>query len=345
MKSGILTNEQIWSFCTALEQLVHAGVSLGDGLVLMQEDEQDPSCRKMLSDMARQADAGASLSTLIRDSGRFPAYVSTLTEVGERVGRIEQTLTSLSRYYENRERMDRRMQAALLYPAMLILVLLAVAVVLLVWVLPVFNDVYAQLGTGLTGFAGSLLQLGQWLRHALPAVCLLAALISAILWIAPLRRQVVGQWNRILGDRGVRKAVYSARFVQALTMGLESGMTAPVAAELAVTLSQGEASAFEERCLRCVEKIREGTDLSAALYREGFLRSGERRLLDAGIRSGAGETVLQQIAQRQLEQSEEAMERQAGKLEPILVAVACTLIGGVILSVMLPLLDIMTAIG
>ena len=94
-----------------------------------------------------------------RDRGRFPAYVSTLTDVGERVGRIEQTLTSLSRYYENRERMDRRMQAALLYPAMLILVLLAVAVVLLVWVLPVFNDVYAQLGTGLTGFAGSLLQL------------------------------------------------------------------------------------------------------------------------------------------------------------------------------------------
>ena len=42
MKSGILTNEQIWSFCTALEQLVHAGVSLGDGLVLMQEDEQGP---------------------------------------------------------------------------------------------------------------------------------------------------------------------------------------------------------------------------------------------------------------------------------------------------------------
>lgn len=345
MKQKMLTNEQVWSFCTALEQLIHAGIGLGDALVLMTEEEPDDTCREMLTGMAQQADEGASLSTVVRQTGRFPGYVSTLMEVGERAGKLEQALHALSRHYESRDRMDRRLASALLYPSMLILVLLAVAVVLLVWVLPVFQDVYDQLGSGMTGIAGSLLTVGGWLRQGMPVLCALVAIFAAFLLIPFLRMWIVGKWNRFRGDRGVHRAVLSARFMQALTMGLESGMTDVEAAQLASKLSQGEVAAFEKRCIHCVEAIRSGGNLPKALRTAGFLSPSDRRLLDAGIRSGRGETVLQQIAQRQLERSEEALERQTGKVEPVLVAIACGLIGGVILSVMLPLVNIMTAIG
>jgi len=193
MKPKMLTNEQICAFCTALEHLIRAGIGLGDALILLKEDEQDPQIRRMLTQMALRADEGAALSAVLRESGRFPAYVITLAAVGEQTGKPEQTLESLVRYYENRERMDRYLRAALVYPASLLAVLLAVTLVLLIWVLPVFEDVYARLGSSLTGVAGGLLAVGTALRKGMPVICVFLAVLGAVLAVRPLRSWMLRQ--------------------------------------------------------------------------------------------------------------------------------------------------------
>ena len=345
MKPVKLTNEQIGSFCTALEHLIHAGIGLGDALVLLAEDEKELRLGGLLQSMAKAADGGATLADAMEQSGAFPSYVCTLTRVGEQVGRIEQTLSALARHYENRSRMDRQLQTALLYPAVLLAVLLAVTVVLLVWVLPVFNEVYAQLGSSLTGLAGGLLALGGWIKKALPVLCGILGIFVFILAIAPLRRQVIGLLSRLQGDRGVERKILSARFVQALSMALSSGMAAQEAAYLASRLSEGQASAFCKRCGEFVSLLEKGESLSQALHGCDFISGAERRLLDAAIRSGKGEDMLQKISAGLLEQSEEALLRRSGRIEPALVSIACLLIGAVLLSVMLPLMHIMNAIG
>lgn len=345
MNTILLTNEQICAFCMALEHLVHAGIGLGDAFTLLKEDESDPKLRQMLAQMAKSADEGAPLSVVIREAGGFPAYVGTIIAVGERSGRIEQTLQTLARYYENRERMDWQLRSALVYPAALLAVLLAVAVVLLVWVLPVFNDVYARLGSSLTGVASALLELGGVLRKGMPVICVVIALAAAVFAVQPLRDRIFKVWNRTFGDRGARRKVLSARFVHALSMAVSSGMSQQEALLLAGALAEGEAPAFRKRCESCNAASENGKTLSHTLYENDFLTAADRRLLDAGARSGKGETVLQQIAERMLQQGEEALERQAGHIEPIVVAVACALIGTVLLSVMLPLMHIMSAIG
>ena len=345
MKQEMLTNEQVCSFCTALEQMIRAGIGLGDALVLLKEDEQDARCRQMLEQMARRADDGATLSAVIRETERFPSYVSTLTEVGERAGKIEQTLQALSRYYESRERMDRYVRASLIYPAALMTVLLAVAVVLLVWVLPVFNDVYERLGSSLTGVAGALLALGTALRKSLPVICVVIAFFAGVLAIKPLRQWLLRLWKQFFGDRGADRAVLSARFVQALALAVSSGMTASEAVNLACSLSEGEAPAFRKRCRECCDKVENGSALPQALSEAGFLTAADRRLLDAGNRSGNGELMLQKIGSRMLDSSEDALQRRTGYIEPVVVGIACLLIGTVLLSVMLPLMHIMSAIG
>ena len=345
MKQKTLTYEQIYSFCTALHHLLHAGISLGDSLVLLSQDEKDPALQRTVKDMAHWADEGAGLAQVLRDSQVFPGYVCTLVQVGELVGRSEQTLLELAGYYERRARLEQKLRSALLYPAMLMLVLLAVAVILLVWVLPVFNDVYAQLGSSLTGLAGWLLALGGVLRAAFPVICLVIAAVAAALAVPAVRKYVKELWLRFAGDRGVEKKLNSARYMQALALALRSGMTAQQATELAKELSSGTTQEFTSRCQRCCIAIESGFSLSQALQDSEFLQIADRRLLDAGIRSGKSEDVLQDIARRMLEESEQALERRAGYAEPVLVAVACVLIGTVLLSVLLPLMQIMTAIG
>lgn len=345
MKQNMLTYEQICSFCLALHHLLHAGIPLGDSLVLLAEDEQDAALQQTIKDMACRADEGAGLAQILRESQVFPGYVCTLVQVGEQVGRVEQTLWELAGYYERRARLEQKLRTALLYPAMLMVVLLAVAVILLVWVLPVFNDVYAQLGSSLTGFAGWLLALGGVLRAGFPVICLVIAAVAAALAVPAARKYIKDLWLRYAGDRGVERKLHSARFMQALAVALRSGMTAQQGLDMAKTLSQGEAQAFCDRCQSCVVAIESGIGLPQALQDNDFLQAADRRLLDAGIRSGKSEDVLQDIARRMLEESEQALERRSGYAEPVLVAVACVLIGTVLLSVLLPLMQIMTAIG
>lgn len=345
MKHKQLSHEQIQAFCGALAHLTHAGIGLSDAFMLLKEGETDKDLAQMLSQMARQADDGASLAQIVEQSGRFPEYVSSLLTVGQQVGKQEQTLTVLAQYYDNRAKLGRQLRNALLYPAALLLVLLVVVVVLLVWVLPVFDGVYAQLGGEMTGLAKGFLLFGQLLRRLLPLLCVLVAVAGVACAVAPVRRSFVRLWRQLLGDRGVHRKVLSARFVQALSMALSSGMLIQDALELASSLTKGENAAFERRCKACIQAVNGGMSLPQALQDNGFLRPAERRLLDAGRRSGKLNAVMQQLANGMAEESQDAVAQQMGRIEPAIVAAACLLIGGVLITVMLPLVQILTGIG
>ncbi len=348
MKQIRLTNEDIGALCLSLTHLFHAGIGAGDAFAMLAEDERERACRDLLGAMARNADEGMPLAENFRQAGWFPSYVCGLLEVGERVGKVEETLDALARYYDGRARMDRRLRSALLYPSVLLVVLLAVVVVLLVWVLPVFNDVYAQLGSRLTGVAGGLLALGSVLRKIMPVLCVVLGLlvVFAVLMAAlpAFRESLTNFWRKNRGDKGVSPKINEARFAQALSMALSSGLTADEAVMLAAALSEG-APAFQARCESCRKSMQAGESLSAALRESGLLPRSECRLLEAGVRGGNGESVMEQIAARLLEESEGALEAQVGRIEPTLVVVMSVLVGVILLSVMLPLMHIMTGIG
>lgn len=345
MKEKTLTNESVGSLCRALSHLIHAGIGVGDALMLLWEDEQDPTCKKVLADMAQLGDRGASLATAFRSVGCFPAYVCALLTVGEQVGKTEETLTALADYYGQREQLNRQLRAALLYPVMLLGVLLAVMVILLVWVLPIFDDVYARLGSRLTGVAGGLLAVGELLGKLLPFLCGILILAVVLGLIPPVRSKLVRWWRIHRSDKGLSGAINTARFVQALSMALDSGMTGQEAVALAASLFQGESTAFRARCDSCMAALDAGATLPQALRDAGFLSPAHRRLLEAGVRSGRSEAVIAGIARDLADGCQERMYRAVGKAEPALVAVACVLIGTVLLSVMLPLMHIMNAIG
>ena len=345
MKKIKLTNEELGALSMALAHLTHGGIGAADALTLLKEDEKDPACKKLLADMALWVDDGASLAEAFRKAQVFPGYMCTLLEVGHQVGKTEETLSALARYYQGRARLERQLRTALLYPAVLLGVLMLVLTALLVWVLPVFDDVYAQLGSGLTGVAGGLLQFGRGLGKALPVILAVLAAVVVILAIGPVRRKLLGLWKKHFGDRGVLGRINTARFVQALSLGLSSGLTAQEAVTLAATMSEHEAPAFKKRCQDCLALLDGEDTLASALRKSKLLAPADCRLLEAGIRGGQAEAAVTDIAQRLLDDSEDSLEALAGKAEPAMVLVSCVLIGLVLLSVMLPLMHIMTAIG
>ena len=343
-----LSNEEISRLCQGLQMLIHAGVGAGDAFALLAEDEEKSEYKDLLLKMARQADCGSPLAEIFSLSGAFPGYVRGLVETGERTGRTEEALVSLAKYYEDRLRLERQVRSALLYPAVLLLIMLVVIGVLLIKVLPVFDQVYGQLGSSLTGVAGGLLALGQTLGKAMPVLCavLLAAGcgLGAFAVSQKFRDKVLGFWRKRFGNKGVSGKINMARVAQALAMGTGSGLSMEEALNQAASLVSDVPEAAE-RCRACAGVLESGMPLAQALRQNGVLPQAECRLLEAGMRGGALSSAMDHIADRLLEDSEDALVQKVSMVEPALIIVTSVLIGLILLSVMLPLMEIMAAIG
>ncbi|MBR5230123.1 MAG: type II secretion system F family protein [Firmicutes bacterium] len=348
MKKIKFTNEEIRNICAGMTMFLHAGVLCGDGFTLLAEDEGKGPYRELFEAMALKADEGMPLHQIFRESGLFSTYVCALLEVGERTGRTEEALKAVATYYEEKRLMERHIKAALLYPAILLLIMLAVIVVLLVKVLPVFDQVYGQMGSSLTGIAGGLLAFGQLLGKLMPVLLVLlmgAVLCAGIFAGVPfLRNKVISLWNRKYGDRGVYGEINTARVAQVLSMGLKSGLHPEDALELAARITE-DVPAMAKACRECSLKIKEGAGIIEAFKDSGILPPSECRLLDVGLRSGTGDKIMGSIAEKLLESSQESLADKVNRIEPALVVVTSVLIGLVLLSVMLPLVNIMASIS
>ena len=99
------------------------------------------------------------------------------------------------------------------------------------------------------------------------------------------------------------------------------------------------------KCRDCLARLDEGTPLAQAMSQSGVLPRAQCRLLELGLRSGSGDSAMEQIARQLSEESEMALEETVGRVEPTLVVITSVLVGLILLSVMLPLMHIMTAIG
>ena len=340
-----ITNGELSSLTMELSMLLHTGIGVGDALSMLSGED---GYRDLLDGMARRADEGEPLSQCLREGGRIPAYVCGLVEVGEETGRTEEALAALSRYYERRARLDRQVRSALLYPAVMLVLMLLVIAVLLVRVLPIFDDVYASLGGRLTGVAGGLLALGRGLDAAMPA--LWAALALAVVFfgafagVESFRGRVLALWRRGRGDRGVSRRMNNARLAQAMAMGMASGLPLERSMELAASLMEDVPPA-RARCEDCRARLEGGAALSAAMGESGLLPAGACRLLEIGQRGGTADAAMEKIARDLSEDGEAALEDLVNRVEPALVLVCSILVGLILLSVMLPLMHIMSAIG
>ena len=173
----------------------------------------------------------------------------------------------------------------------------------------------------------------------LAAAAVLAALFAGV---KPFRERLAALWQNSHGDKGVSRKLNNARLAQALAMGMASGLPVDEAVALSEGLMEGAA---RERCESCRKRLEEGGSLGDALKQSGLLPARQSRLLELGQRSGAGDASMEKIARDLSEEGEAALDALVSRVEPALVLVCSVLVGLILLSVMLPLMHIMSAIG
>ena len=328
--------------------LLDAGLTISDSLQILQEDEPSKDGKIIMQSLIDAMERGDPFSAGLRNSGNFPRYMMHMVEVGEKTGRLVETLKALSEYYERQVRLSLTIKNSILYPAILLVLMIVVVLILIVQVLPIFNDVFSRLGTQMSPLAVNLMRFGGWLGDAsvVIAAILCAVFILVLLsWALPgIRKGFTKLFADKWGNSGVFGKIASSRFVYAMTLAMASGLDTDEAIGIAANISGGS-KAVDKKHERCVELLDSGSTLSDAMCGAGILSLQDGKMLSIGSRSGKSDEAMAEIARRGDRKVQYGIDRIVGRIEPLLVIISSAVVGIILLSVMLPLMGIMTTIG
>ena len=335
-------------FCRELHQLVRTGIPLAEGLTMLREDETDPDTRSWLEALCRSTEEGLPLASALRETGAFPAYMTDMVSLAEETGRLEDVLLSLQRHYDRQLRMAADIRGAVAVPVTLFAVMVAVVVLLVTQVLPVFDRVFAQLGVRMGAVATGMMNAGAVLAKAgtgiAIALVVIAAAALAVALVPSLREKFVTGFRRSFGGRGILGQMAAARFASSMSMAVASGLSMEESVALSAKLCGG-AREIDEKTERCRKEIEEGGSPADALADSGLFSGRDCRLLKLAEQTGSLPDTLEDLAQRQEEESLRRIDRTVGAIEPAIVVITSALAGVILLSVMLPLMGLLSTIG
>lgn len=315
---------------------------------MLREDETDPDTRSWLEALCRSTEEGLPLSSALRETEAFPAYMTDMVSLAEETGRLEDVLLSLQRHYDRQLRMAADIRGAVAVPVTLFAVMVAVVILLVTQVLPVFDRVFAQLGVRMGAVATGMMNAGAVLAKAgtgIAVVLVAAAAAALVVALVPaLREKFAAGFRRSFGGRGILGQMAAARFASSMSMAVASGLSMEESVALSAKLCGG-AKEIDEKTERCRKEIEEGGSPADALAGSGLFSGRDCRLLKLAEQTGSLPDTLEDLAQRQEEESLRRIDRTVGAIEPAIVVITSALAGVILLSVMLPLMGLLSTIG
>ena len=229
----------------------------------------------------------------------------------------------------------------------MIAMMAAVIVVLVSRVMPIFEQVYIELGSEMTGFAASLLRLGNHLnRYSFIFVSILCILLLLYLFATRTQtgKRVTARFlNWFPLTRRFYESVACERFASGMALTLSSGMDTYSSLDMVAALVGNEK--MKQNILSCKEAINAGANFAEALTGAGIFNHLYSQMVSVGFRSGNVDVVLKKIADRYEENTNRRLQSIIAILEPTLVIILSVIVGLILLSVILPLMGIMTSIG
>lgn len=160
-----LTARELSNFFGQLGMLIHSGISVTEGLAILQDESQTDTDREIITALLTSMEETGSLTQAMETSGRFPQSSVSYIKTGEETGCLDEILNSLALHYEQEQEVSEQIRSAVTYPLIMLGMMGIVIVVLLVKVLPVFQQVFQQMGMEMNTLSLGLLKAGSILSN------------------------------------------------------------------------------------------------------------------------------------------------------------------------------------
>jgi len=342
-----LDNLGVSAFCESLGMLMEAGSQTHVAISLLGQGEHgNGPLAKSIDQMVAATEEGKRLSEAMEETGIFPDYAVQMIAAGETSGRLDEILLRLSEYYAGQKTISDQIRSAIIYPATMIGLIIAVLAVLRLMVLPVFSGVYENLTGSLSASSYNYINLAYtFCNIALIVMIVIAVMLvgGLILWNNGKRSTVEGFLQKIPSCASILENLGLYRFTSALETYLASGEMQDEAIKNSIAMTNNKP--VEERLAKCVSEMDEGHSFAQAAYNAELYEPIYGRMLLPGERSGNLEGVLQRLTKLLETNCSNQVTDLVNTVEPMLSGILMISVALCLLSVMLPLIGMMNSIG
>ncbi|WP_313317121.1 type II secretion system F family protein [Stenotrophomonas sp.] len=335
-------------FTQQLATLLSAGQPLDRALSILLETPEDERSRRVIADIRDSVRGGTPLSqALERQHGVFSRLYVNMVRAGEAGGSLHETLQRLADYLERSQELKGRVINAMIYPAILLLVVGGALLFLLGYVVPQFAQMYESLDVTLPWFTSAVLTIGLVVRKWWIALIVIPAL--ALLWMERKRRDPVfrlaldGWLLRRPMVGGLVAKLETARLARTLGTLLRNGV--PLLAGLGIARNVLGNRALVGDVAEAADAVKNGAGLASSLGRNGRFPRLALQMIQVGEESGTLENMLLKTADTFELESARAIDRMLAALVPVITLLLASVVGVVIIAVLVPLYDLTNAIG
>lgn len=328
--------------------MISAGLSLLRTLSILAEQTENKALAKVLGTVRNDVETGLSLSASIgRHRDVFPPLMINIIKAGEVGGFLEQALLSVAANYESEVKLRAQIKSAMTYPVMVFFMAILAVTGMLLFIVPIFEQMFSDLGGALPAPTMVLVHLSKAMKWLAPAM-LVAVVVFSIWWRKHKNDDAVRSKKDpmflkvpIFGPLFQKVAI--ARFTR--NFGTMLGAGVPILQALDIV---GETSGnwVIERAVKDVQdNVRTGQSLSAPLATHPVFPPMVVQMIATGEDSGAMETMLEKISQFYDEEVTATTEQLTSLIEPLMIAILGTLIGGMIVALYMPIFSIFELVG
>lgn len=335
-------------FCRQFHSILNAGVTVVDGLKMMQESTENKVLRKSIYNVQVNVEKGETLANAMALEGKvFPDLLINMVAAGEATGNLSVAFERICEQFEKDNKLHSMLISAMIYPVVVCIVMVIVVIVLMVVVIPQFQELFAMMGEELPLPTKIVIAVSNFMVNNL--VLVIGGLIALIAAIVSAKNTESGKQLTsrmclkipIINDFAIKNA--SAKFSMTMSTLITSGV--PLVEALGIV-----ANVVENRVVRKVlndarEDVMQGIPMSEPLEASDVFPQMVYHMVRIGEETGNTEAMLDKVAEYYEQEVEAATKNLTTAMEPAIIMVLAVCVGGVVGAIVMPMMQIYTMAG
>lgn len=331
-------------FTRQLATMMKAGVPLVQSFEIVADGLDNPTMKEVVLGIKSDVEGGNNLAMALR---KYPAYFDdlfcSLVSSGEQSGALETMLDRVAVYKEKSEALKQKIKKAMKYPITVIIVAMIVSVILLLKVVPVFQDLFKGFGAELPAFTQMVINLSKWMQQWW--FVFIAGIVGTGISFAEAKKRSVAFANAldrlvlklpVVGDLAYKSTV--ARYCRTLATTFAAGV--PLIDALVSCAGASGNVVYRDAILRIRDDVATGQQLGFSMRQSGLFPSMALQMVAIGEESGALDAMLDKVATHFENEVDNAVDGLTSMMEPLIMAVLGVLVGGLIIAMYLPIFQL-----
>lgn len=334
-------------FCRQFSAVIEAGIPVLECLDIVRKQTESLKLKNILNSVYEKVQKGRSLSESLKEfKGEIPSMMINMIEAGEASGTLDKVMARLAVYFANNNRIKSKAISAAIYPMFIFLFSIIAVIVLMIFVVPKFKDMYSGMGANLPGITQMMLDISGFITsHILLLTIIFIGLIG---WFVYFIRSAQGKtffddlFLKVPIVSGVFKKIIAANFTRTLASLLMAGV--PLIESLEIVDRVINNSTVSKYLEKVREDITKGSKLSIAISNVKIFPAMVVNMTNIGEESGSLDSIMDKTADFFEEEAEAAIERATTMIEPLAIAFMAVIVGFVVISIVMPIADSISSV-